>query len=194
MWEGQQQRCTLASQLRAELAVAHWRLSITSCERLPFWAAVGCRPFMKSSGADDRHPCVSPRARYSAIVASQARPPALTTGEEVTSVTWSAACALYILWLGCPPPGASRDATPRLGRAVVIDQWEVDKAEYGRHRRSADNDFRQTAPATGSSPDNNPDICEYLRLMLFQNHYGSGGLRATWRPLLRVVTSVDKAT
>ena len=122
------------------------------------------------------------------------RPPALTTGEEVTSVTWPAACALYILWLGCPPPGASRDATPRLGRAVVTDQWEVDKAEYGRHRRSADNDFRQTAPATGSSPDNNPDICEYLRLMLFQNHYGSGGPRATWRPLLRVVTSVDKAT
>ena len=109
-------------------------------------------------------------------------------------MTWAAACALYILWLGCPPPGASRDATPRLGRAVVTDQWEVDKAEYGRHRRSADNDFRQTAPATGSSPDNKPDICEYLRLMLFQNHYGSGGLRATWRPLLRVVTSVDKAS
>ena len=72
-------------------------------------------------------------------------------------MTWAAACALYILWLGCPPPGASRDATPRLGRAVVTDQWEVDKAEYGRHRRSADNDFRQTAPATGSSPDNKPD-------------------------------------
>ena len=123
-----------------------------------------------------------------------ARQRSLTTGEEVTSVTWAAACALCILWLVCPPPGASRDATPRLGRAVVTDQWEVDKAEYWRHRRSVDNDFRQTAPATGSSPDNKPDICEYLRLMLFQNHYGSGGLRATWRPLLRVVTSVDKAT
>ena len=109
-------------------------------------------------------------------------------------MTWAAACALYILWLGCPPPGASRDATPRLRRAVVTDQWEVDKAEYGRHRRSADNDFRQTAPATGSSPDNKPDIWEYLRRMLFHNHYGSGGLRAPWRPLLRVVTSVDKAT
>lgn len=164
---------------------------MTSCERTPFGADVRCRPLMKSSGTDDRHPCLTARA-IRAVVASEARPPALTTGGEVTSVTWAAACALYILWLGYPRPGASRDVTPRLGRAVVTDQWEVDKAEYGRHGRSADDDFRQTAPATGSSPDNKPDICEYLHRILSQNHHGSGGLRATWRPLLRVVTSVDK--
>ena len=35
---------------------------MASCERPPFWAAVGCRPFMKSSGTDDRHPCLTARS------------------------------------------------------------------------------------------------------------------------------------
>ena len=35
---------------------------MASCKRPPFWAAVGCRPFMKSSGTDDRHPCLTARS------------------------------------------------------------------------------------------------------------------------------------
>jgi hypothetical protein len=96
---------------------------MTSCERMQFGADVRCRPLMKLSGTDDRHPCLTARA-IRAVVASEARPPALTTGGEVTSVTWAAACALHILWLGYPRPGASRDVTPGLGRAVVTDQWQ----------------------------------------------------------------------
>ena len=56
---------------------------MTSCERTPFGADVRCRPLMKSSGTDDRHPCLTARA-IRAVVASEARPPALTTGGEVT--------------------------------------------------------------------------------------------------------------
>ena len=59
---------------------------MTSCERTSFGADVRCRPLMKSSGTDDRHPCLTAGA-IRAVVASEARPIAVTAGVEVTSVT-----------------------------------------------------------------------------------------------------------
>ena len=41
----------------------------------------------------------------------------------------------------------------------------MDKAEYGLRGGLSDINFRQAAFATASSPDNKPDIPEYLLVM-----------------------------
>ena len=56
--------------------------------------------------------------------------------------------------------------------------------------------IQETAPATGASPDNEPDICDYLRYIwqaLFEPPWVWGSASYVWRPLVRVVISVDKA-
>ena len=134
-WEGRERTGALAARHHSVLAAAKGRLVIAVLEHRPLWADVRCHPLTQSSGADDRHSCLTARS-IRAIVAFKARPASLTTGEGVTSVTWTAACGLFICSLNYPPPGASGEAAPRSGRAVVIHLWDVDKAEYGCRGRS----------------------------------------------------------
>ena len=85
-WVGQERTYALASQLHVEPAAAHRRLGIAVREHPPLGANIRCRPLTQLSGAVGRQPCLTVRS-IRAIVASEARPVAVTEGVEVTSVT-----------------------------------------------------------------------------------------------------------
>ena len=86
-WVGQERTYALASQLHVEPAAAHRRLGIAVREHPPLGANIRCRPLTQLSGAVGRQPCLTVRSIRRAIVASEARPVAVTEGVEVTSVT-----------------------------------------------------------------------------------------------------------